>query len=284
MRHQLSPGVTYSHRSTLSFPAQPVVGRGAQSVQIKEALPVSKPSTSSLGAGDIANRVRAAVKDSRIQPSETDRWTELLAEDPSYADLLEQLVSVPEVTANRQTIESALSAGPASVPKYTNLSAGDYRQHLPANAPKLFDSGDLPVMTASGIDVDLLRKVPWQARPALARAKTYAEAHELVSKYSGENGQIQADFDAVSGGDLFGDVAEYEDRLEAWGTWEATDAEARQLTGGPSDLMKRQMEQFAEVNKSRKAQGNPGDHFPFNTDPLNVFTRRNGNYQRWGGK
>ena len=245
---------------------------------------MSKPSPSTLSAAEISDRVRRAVSESRISADEADHWTDLLAENPSHAELLEQLVSVPEVHANRETIESALSAGPASVPKYSNLSAGDYRQHLPASAPKLFDNGDLPVMTASGIDVDLLRQVPWQARPAVARAKTYAEAHELVTKYSGELGQVQADFDAVSGGDLFGDVMEYEDRLEAWGTWDATDAEARQLTGGPSDLMKRQMAQFAEVNKSRKAQGNPGDHFPFDTDPLNVFTRRNGNYQRWGGK
>ncbi len=280
MRHQLSPGITYASRSTFSFPGEPIVGRGAQQLHIKEAKPVNKPSTSSsLSAAEITERVRAAVKDGRIEADETDRFTELLAEDPSHADLLEQLAAVPGLND-----PGPASLAAVSVPSYSNLSAGDYRRGHPANAPKLFDNGDLPVMTASGVDVDILRKVPWQARPAVARAKTHAEVHELVTKYSGELGQIQADTDALGGGPLFSGVNEYEERLEEWGSWEATDAEARQLTGGPSELLKRQMEQFAEVNRSRKAQGNPGDHFPYDTDPLNVFSKRNGNYRRWGGK
>jgi len=278
-RQHYAPGVTYGSKSTLSFSPQPVVGRGAQSLgHIKEEATVSKSTSSALSVKEITERVSAAVEDGRIKANETDRWTDLLSENPSHADLLEQLAAVPGLN------DEPTSLSAVSVPSYTNLSAGDYRQHLPANAPKLFDNGDLPVMTASGIDVDLLRQVPWQARPAVARAKTYAEAHELVTKYSGELGQIQADFDGVSGGDLFGDVMEYEDRLEAWGTWEATDAEARQLTGGPSELIKKQWKQFSEVSKSRKAQGNPGDHFPYDTDPLNVFSKRNGNYKRFGGK
>lgn len=35
-------------------------------------------------------------------------------------------------------------------------------------APTLFATGDLPPFTASGLDVGLLRKVAWRARPALA--------------------------------------------------------------------------------------------------------------------
>ncbi len=264
-RKRYAPHITYGQMTTLSFPpAAPVT------LQINKpaARPSKEKTMSNLSGGEIANRVSVAVKEGRIKANESDSWTDRLAENPGYADLLEQLAAVPGLN------DEPTSLSAVSVPQYTNMSAGDYRRGHPANAPKLFDNGDLPVMTASGIDVDLLRQIPWQARPAVARAKTYAEAHELVTRYSGNLGQIQADFDAVSGGDLFGDVQEYEDRLEAWGTWEATDAEARQLTGGPSDLMKRQMEQFAEVNKSRKAQGNPGDHFPYNTDPFGVYPRR----------
>ena len=272
-RQYLSPHVTYASKSILSFGPQPVVGRGAQQLHIKEARPVNKPSTSSAAEG-----VRAAVADGRILASEAADWTARLEQDPSAGTWLEQLAACPGLN------DEPTSLSAVSVPSYTNLSVGDYRQGLPARAPKLFDSGDLPVMTASGIDVDLLRQIPWQARPAVARAKSYAEAHELITRYSGDNGQIQADFDAVSGGDLFGDVMEYEDRLEAWGTWQATDAEARQLTGGPSELIKKQWAQFSDNIKTRRAQGNPGDNFPYDTDPLNVFTRRNGNYQRWGGK
>jgi hypothetical protein len=266
-RKRYAPGITYRQMTTLSFPVTVQINKPA-------ARPSKEKTMSNLGAAEISDRVRRAVSDNRIPATEADYWTELLAENPSHAELLEVLVGGPEVAANRETIETALSAGPASVPKYTDMSAGDYRQHLPANAPKLFDNGDLPIMTASGIDVDLLRQIPWQARPAVARAKTYAEAHELVTKYSGILGQTQADFDAVSGGDLFGDVQEYEDRLEEWGTWQATDAEARQLTGGPSELIKKQWAQFSDSIKTRRAQGNPADHFPYDTDPLGVYRRR----------
>jgi len=44
-RQFYSPGITYATQSTLSFGPQPVVGRGAQQLHIKEAKPVSKSST-----------------------------------------------------------------------------------------------------------------------------------------------------------------------------------------------------------------------------------------------
>lgn len=69
-RHQLSPGITYASRSTLSVIGQPVVGRGAQSLgHIKEEASTVKSSTSSssLSAAEITERVRAAVSDCRIE-------------------------------------------------------------------------------------------------------------------------------------------------------------------------------------------------------------------------
>ncbi len=243
----------------------------------KPAARSSKEKTmSNLSAAEISDRVRRAVSESRIAATEADHWTDLLAENGSHADLLEQLVSVPEVHANRETISTALSAGPASVPKYTDMSAGDYRQGHPANAPKLFDAGDLPLMTASGVDVDVLRRVPWQARPAVARAKTHAEVYELVTKYSGDLGQAQADVDSVSGGPLFKDVAEYEDRLEEWGSWEATDQEANQLTGGRTEEYKKEVLAWAaEQGKSRNQP-----YWPW-ADPIDMF--KGGQPRRYPG-
>lgn len=255
MRHQLSPGVTYSHRSTLSFPAQPVVGRGAQTVHIKEEPVSTTPSTSSAAEG-----VRAAVADGRILASEAADWTARLEQDPSAGTWLEQLAAVPGLN------DEPASLAAASVPTYTDMSAGDYRQGHPANAPKLFDNGDLPVMTASGVDLDLLRQVPWQARPAVACAKTHTEVHELVTRYSGELGQIQADVDALGGGPLYADVNEYENRLEEWGSWEATDAEASQLTGGRTEELKKNIDAWSvEQSKSRNQPDWPW------ADPIDMF-------------
>lgn len=132
-RKRYAPGITYGRMTTLSFPpAAPVT------IQINK--PAARPSKekktmSNLSAAEISDRVRRAVSESRISATEADHWTELLGESPNHAELLEQLVAVPEVKANRATIESALSAGPASVPSYSDMSAGDYRQGHPSRAP-----------------------------------------------------------------------------------------------------------------------------------------------------
>jgi hypothetical protein len=54
-----------------------------------------------------------------------------------------------------------------------------------AEPPTLFNSGDLPAATVSGIDPQLLLDVPWQARHAVAAARTQAEAAELIELASG---------------------------------------------------------------------------------------------------
>jgi len=50
--------------------------------------------------------------------------------------------------------------------------------------PRLFGTRDLPVATASGIDPSVLAQVPWQARRAVAAARTRADAYELIDKYT----------------------------------------------------------------------------------------------------
>jgi len=66
-RQFYSPGITYATQSTLSFGPQPVVGRGAQQLHIKEAKPVSKSSTHfsatrATTTGDSGRRRRAAAR------------------------------------------------------------------------------------------------------------------------------------------------------------------------------------------------------------------------------
>ncbi len=66
--------------------------------------------------------------------------------------------------------------------------------HGPAPTP--FPTGDLPVMTASGIDPSVVAKVPWQARWAVTNAPTIAAAAELVNRYGGPDGEDAYAFDA----------------------------------------------------------------------------------------
>jgi len=68
------------------------------------------------------------------------------------------------------------------------------QQHRPALAaaamaedpdpPRLFGTRDLPVATASGIDPSVLASVPWQARRAIAAARTRADAYDLLDKFT----------------------------------------------------------------------------------------------------
>jgi hypothetical protein len=75
-----------------------------------------------------------------------------------------------------------------------------------------------------------------------------------------------ADMDALSGGPLFADVNEFEERLEEWGSWEATDAEANQLTGGRTEEFKREtLAWAAEQGKSRQQP-----YWPW-ADPIDMF-------------
>jgi hypothetical protein len=47
-------------------------------------------------------------------------------------------------------------------------------------APSMFAAGDLPVFTASGVDVDVLRFVPWTDRHSVATTANRAEVFQMV--------------------------------------------------------------------------------------------------------
>jgi hypothetical protein len=89
---------------------------------------------------------------------------------------------------------------------------------MPKGFPTLFANGDLPEITASGIAPEKLRAVPWQARPAVARAASTAEAFSLLEKYAGPDGETMAEIDAEPGGPLYDDVAEFEWHITEWAT------------------------------------------------------------------
>lgn len=86
----------------------------------------------------------------------------------------------------------------------------------PGRQPTLFPEGDLPSFTASGIPPQVLNQVPWQARPAMARATTTAAAYQMLAKYTGETGASEAEYDAMPGGPLHADVVEYSRAYERW--------------------------------------------------------------------
>lgn len=121
-----------------------------------------------------------------------------------------------EMQALRQPLAAA--GGGARGPLFArNPLVDDARQAEPQRAaratgaaPTLFQSGDLPPFTASGIDPQTLLNVPWQARHAVAAAPTAAEALRLVELLAGD-----PDYAALEYGSS-GENAAYSERVRAW--------------------------------------------------------------------
>ena len=114
-----------------------------------------------------------------------------------------------------------------------------------APAPTLFPTGDLPAFTASGVDPQALLQVPWQARHAVARAATPAEAYALLDQYGGPGGEL------LIGDDMAGEPAnrEYERRVQNWIGAAMTEDEVMASLG------------YAAGDEARAARRDPGVHY-----------------------
>ncbi|MGC5012976.1 E3 binding domain-containing protein [Streptosporangium sp. DT93] len=108
-----------------------------------------------------------------------------------------QAASTPKATAKRRLPRVDASRNPL----VAAAQAGAGAAHLDAYAqmpPTLFASGDLPPFTSSGIDPSALLSVPWYARHAIAGETDRGKAAELLEAYSGPDGDVAAQADAVS--------------------------------------------------------------------------------------
>jgi hypothetical protein len=91
--------------------------------------------------------------------------------------------------------------------------------------PSLFASGAAPAFCASGIPVDTLMQVPWEARHPLASAATTQEAYAILSECSGPDG----DDAAHSLYELHPGNVAYAERVQAWQASNVTEAEHEQM-------------------------------------------------------
>ena len=143
--------------------------------------------------------------------------------DPN-SDLAKQLRTlVTQAAAQESPTAQSLAVGlgreldrlqnptpPAAAPTARPSAAG-------APMPELFPgSGALPVVTASGIDPQVLASVPWQARPLIARTQSPAKARELIARYAAASEEMLA-----ADRDLEPDIKAYQ-RRAANAAWEAT--------------------------------------------------------------
>ncbi|CAN5388049.1 hypothetical protein BH10ACT8_BH10ACT8_11230 [soil metagenome] len=92
-----------------------------------------------------------------------------------------------------------------------DASGGRIAASAVSSAPTLFNTGDVPSYTSSGIAPELLMNVPWQARHAVAAAPSQAEAYQMLERYSGPDGAVDAQMFADHPGNH-----EYAARVQAW--------------------------------------------------------------------
>jgi hypothetical protein len=126
-----------------------------------------------------------------------------LSEATTFSERVKATLDLPASASAAQVYEAAraLKATASQLPQLSQLASEDRAfGSMPKGFPTLFANGDLPEITASGIAPEKLRAVPWQARPAVARAPSTAEAFSLLEKYGGDDGETLASIDAEPGG------------------------------------------------------------------------------------
>jgi e3 binding domain len=114
--------------------------------------------------------------------------------------------------------------------------------------PTLFNSGDLPLATGSGLSPAVLARVPWMARHAAASAPT-AEAYRIIEEVTGPDGDIAAHAYADHPG-----VRQYGNRVRAWAM-------------GPPGLGKADRQELDRADAEAMTEELFRDLFPPGTEP-----------------
>ncbi len=232
-------GMSRIAASAAARPALSQVGRPALSQQtnsLGQALPAYWQ-----GDDDVEQLVAAARAEGRISAAAAPSFTArlLAATDPAErARVAASLRSAaPGTHTPARRVEPALpppapakvaaSAAVGARPGASQVAAAAYAQHASTSyvraaaagtaMPTAFPAGDLPVMTASGVEPSVVGLLPWQARWAAARAETRGEVAAMLEEYPpGPFGDDVAAVAAMSGGALHEDVQRYSADVSNW--------------------------------------------------------------------
>lgn len=224
--------------SATAPPARSQAGRPALSQQtnsLGQVLPAYWQ-----GEDDVEQLVAAARAEGRISAAAAPSFTArlLAATDPAErARVTASLRSAaPGTHTPERRVEPALpppapakvaaSAAVGGRPGASQVAAAAYAQHASTSyvraaaagtaMPTAFPAGDLPVLTASGVEPSVLASLPWQARWAAARAETRGEVAAMIGEYQGAFGDDMAAVHAMSGGPFHEDVQRYSADVSNW--------------------------------------------------------------------
>lgn len=112
-------------------------------------------------------------------------------------------VAAVKAAGSRQVVRAAPSGDPAyelnpiaGFYRGSEVHRATYAAATTASAPPtLFESGDLPLVCASGMDPTVLLRLPWGARHAAAEAPTLAAAMRIVEDFSGPDAAVSAELE-----------------------------------------------------------------------------------------
>lgn len=216
--------------------------------------------------GDDEDPVTWARRTGRITASSSPRWREDLRRDPAgtaqWLAILHPVLGdessqrVEAAAARRRNVSSrptaqlgALAVNPAldALPPGLRSSAATNADAPPP--PTLFNSGDVPPLTASGLDPERLLDLPWQARHAVAVAPTAAVALQLFERYVGDPDGAALDFGSSQ------PVTDYVRRVQQWAAdWASPDALYAAHYGDDQLAEARKAEQSAKAERRKAAE------------------------------
>jgi hypothetical protein len=169
---------------------------------------------------DLVEGRRLAIKLGYINEdgSPGPRWGPTYAQPAAYAPVYAQAIApraIMEIPPTR-----FLGDGSALEISRFALNPGEtfYRQHLPGAAfayaaPKMFATGDLPLLTASGVDPSILVYAAWFLRHTAALTDSRAHVLEIVEESATDLGPDPEALQIDSGRDRWQD---YFARISRW--------------------------------------------------------------------
>lgn len=158
-----------------------------------------------------------AYSTDRFAAGRAPHWRAEYRRDPEgTAATLKKLQPVPGIGGGRSGYVSP--AATRYAPRPSSFVDRAVWQSASARAgeppPRLFNSGDgdVPAVTASGLDPAVLHEVPWEARHAIAREPDRGKAFQLLEDCAGPDGEAYAQH-------VYGKSAEVERYIERCKLW-----------------------------------------------------------------
>jgi hypothetical protein len=196
------------------IPADQAKSRARAWAELKRSMPAGSVIDPDLTVDDLLMQYRLQQSDPAAAAAANNSITTAAAATPRVSGIH---VSAPPVAMERPPTQFIQSSAGLDIDRYSlNPGRDHFAQILggdvAANAPTMFGSGDLPSFTASGLDPQVLRLVPWYYRHTAAL--TESRGLVLMIAEQSQTGALDPEgYQTQQGRELWQD---YWARISAW--------------------------------------------------------------------